>query len=104
VKLVNIEVGMERQFFAVHPCMEVPLMGIGISFAPYVLYLTISPRGAVHVIPINSNSDNDYSRTKEIGLLDAVKKQVRLYTDIENKMYRVSRRRMVVSMTRSGRH
>ena len=35
VPLVNIEVGMEKQFFAVDPCMEMPLHGIGISFTEH---------------------------------------------------------------------
>jgi hypothetical protein len=89
VPLVNIEVGMEKQFFAVAPCMEIPLYGIGISFSAHILYLTISPRGAVHVIPINCGTDNEYNRTKEIGLLNGVNRWVRLYTDQENKVYRV---------------
>ena len=59
------------------------------AFAKHILYLTISPRGAIHVIPINCETDNDYNRTKEIGLLDGVKRWVRLYTDLENKVYRV---------------
>ena len=69
--------------------MEVPLHGIGISFTKHMLYLTISPRGAIHVIPVICGTDNDYNRTKEIGLLDGVKRWVRLYTDQENKHYRV---------------
>ena len=35
LKLVNIEVGMEKQYFAVDPSMEVPLHGIGISFTKH---------------------------------------------------------------------
>jgi hypothetical protein len=89
VPLVNIEVGMEKQFFAVAPCMEIPLHGIGISFSAHILYLTVSPRGAVHVVPIGCGTENDYNRTKEVGLLDGIKRWVRLYTDRENKVYRV---------------
>ncbi|MET4483145.1 hypothetical protein [Bradyrhizobium sp. F1.13.3] len=89
LKLVNIEVGMEKQYFAVAPDMEVPLHGIGINFSKYTLYLTMSPGGAFHVIPIMVGSDNDYNRSKEYGLLDGVKRWVRLYTDQENKQYRV---------------
>lgn len=89
LKLVNIEVGMEKQYFAVDPSMEVPLHGIGINFTKHMLYLTIAPRGALHVIPVISGSDNDYNRTKEIGLLEGVKRWVRLYTDQENKQYRI---------------
>ena len=39
--------------------------------------------------PIGCGTENDYNRTKEIGLLDGVKRWVRLYTDQENKVYRV---------------
>ena len=103
VQLVNIEVGMEKQYFAVDPCMEIPLHGIGISFAEHTLYLTISPRGAIHVIPINCETDNEYNRTKEIGLLDGVKRWVRLYTDRRTRCTRCSRRRQVASTSRNGR-
>jgi hypothetical protein len=89
VKLVNVEVGMDRQYFAVDPSMEVPLHGIGINYTKHILYLTISPRGAIHVIPISCETENEYARTKEIGLLDGVKGWVRLYTDQENKVYKV---------------
>jgi hypothetical protein len=80
---------MERQFFAVDTGMEVPLAGIGISYSDHTLYLTVSPRGGVRVVPVNAASDNDYVRTKEAGLLDGVKQWVRLYTDLENKAYKV---------------
>ena len=53
------------------------------------LYLTITPEGGFRVIPVNCETDNEYTRTKEIGLLDGVKQWVRLYTDKANKRYRV---------------
>ena len=87
--LVNVEVGMEQQYFAVTPDMEMPLHGIGINFTEHLLYLTISPGGGFHVIPVNCETDNEYTRTKEIGLLDGVKRWVRLYTDRANKRYKV---------------
>ena len=89
VPIVNVEVGMEKQFFAVDDDMVVALAGIGITVADHALYLTVTPRGAVKIIPIHCASDNDYSRTKEIGLLDGIKQWVRLYTDQENKVYKV---------------
>ena len=89
VPLVNVEVGMEKQFFAVDDDMVVALAGIGITVTEHTLYLTVTPRGAVRIIPINCTSDNDYTRTKEIGLLDGVEQWVRLYTDQENKVYKV---------------
>jgi hypothetical protein len=89
VPLVNVEVGMERQYFAVDGTMVVALAGIGISVTKYTLYLTVTPRGAVRIIPINCTSDNEYNRTKELGLVAGIEHWVRLYTDQENKVYEV---------------
>jgi hypothetical protein len=89
VPMVDVEVGMEKQYFAVDTEMTVALAGIGINVTDHTLYLTITPRGGVRIIPINSSTDNDYTRTKEIGLLDGVDRWVRLYTDQENKNYKV---------------
>jgi hypothetical protein len=89
VPLVDLEVGMEKQYFAVDSEMVVALAGIGISVTEHTLYLTVTPRGGVKIIPINAATDNEYSRTKEIGLLDGVERWVRLYVDQENKVYKV---------------
>jgi hypothetical protein len=89
VPLVDIEVGMEKQYFAVDADMVVALAGIGITVSEHTLYLTVTPRGAVRIIPIHCATENEYARTKEIGLLDGVKEWVRLYTDQENKVYKV---------------
>ena len=80
---------MDKQYFAVDPGMEVPLIGIGMNFAKYTLYLTLSSLGTIHVIPILTETDNEYTRTKEIGLLDGVRRWVRFYTDKANKRYKV---------------
>ena len=49
--------------------------------------------GKVCIVPVrHANADgeqNEYSRTKEIGLRDGIKDWVRLWTDQENKCYRV---------------
>jgi hypothetical protein len=89
VSLVDIEVGMEKQFFAVTDDMVQALAGIGITVSEHVLYLTVTPNGSVRIIPINLNSDNEYNRTKEIGLIAGIDKWVRLYTDQANKCYKV---------------
>ena len=89
VPLVDIEVGMEKQFFAVDTEMVVALAGIGITVSEHTLYLTVTPRGSVRLIPIHRATDNEYARTKEIGLLDGIEQWVRLYTDQENKVYKV---------------
>jgi hypothetical protein len=93
VALVDIEVGMERQYFAVTDEMIVALAGIGITTSFHKLYLTVTSRGAVKIIPIRcANADgeqNEYHRTKELGLLQGRAKWVRLYTDSENRNYQV---------------
>jgi hypothetical protein len=89
VPLVDIEVGMERQFFAVDTKMEVPLAGIGITYTDHDLYLTVTPNGAVRIIPIDCVSDNEYTRTKEHALIEGIDHWVRMYTDRENKNYKV---------------
>jgi hypothetical protein len=89
VPLVDHEVGLEKQFFAVTDDMVVALAGIGIQVSEHTLYLIMTPRGAYKIIPINCTTDNEYTRTKEIGLLQAIKSWQRLYTDNENKVYKV---------------
>src|SRR5262245_13076201 len=89
VPLVDVEVGMERQYFAVDDDMVIALAGIGISVSEHALYLTVTPVGGVRIIPINATSDNDYTRTKEIGLLAGIQQWVRLYTDTANHAYKV---------------
>jgi hypothetical protein len=89
IPIVNIEVGMERQFFAVTDEMVVALAGIGITVSDHRLYMVVTPRGAVRIIPVNVTSENEYDRTREIGLIEGTKGWVRLYTDRENKNYKV---------------
>jgi hypothetical protein len=89
VPLVDLEVGMEKHYFAVDTDMVVALAGIGITVSEHTLYLTVTPRGSVRLIPINCTTDNEYARTKELGLLEGVKQWVRLFTDQENKVYKV---------------
>jgi hypothetical protein len=93
VSIVDLEVGMERQFFAVTKEMVVALGGIGITVSDHVLYLTVTSRGAIRVVPVRlANSDgeqNEYARTKEIGLMQGMEQWVRLYTDLENHCYQV---------------
>jgi hypothetical protein len=93
VPIVDLEVGMERQFFAVTPDMIEALSGIGITVTDHVLYLTVTARGGIRVVPVrqaNADGDqNEYHRTKEIGLIQAFDEWVRLYTDQENRCYKV---------------
>jgi hypothetical protein len=93
VSIVDLEVGMEQQFFAVTDEMVEALASIGITVSLHTLYLTVTSRGAVKIIPIRcANADgemNEYARTKEIGLIQGTKEWVRLYTDLENRVYKV---------------
>jgi hypothetical protein len=93
VPIVNLEIGMEKHFFAVTDEMVEALADIGITVADHALYLTVTSRGAVKIVPVRqANSDgeqNEYDRTKEIGLLQGRTKWVRLYHDSENRCYKV---------------
>src|SRR6516162_2852480 len=93
IPIVDLEVGMERQFFAVTDEMVEALASIGISVTDHTLYLTVTSRGAVKIVPVGgANADgeqNEYARTKEIGLLQGRDEWVRLYTDQENRAYKV---------------
>jgi hypothetical protein len=93
VPIVDIEVGMEQQFFAVTDEMVASLASIGIAVSDHALYLTVTSRGAVRVVPVRQadvdGEQNEYARTKEIGLLQGITEWVRLYTDRENRVYKV---------------
>jgi hypothetical protein len=91
--IVDIEVGMERTFFAVTKEMVVALAGIGITVTDHVLYLTVTSRGAVQIIPVRcpdvGGDQNEYHRTKELGLREGIHRWVRFFTDQENRCYKV---------------
>ena len=93
VPIVNVEIGMDKHYFAVAPDMVTALSGIGITVTDHALYLTVTSRGATRVVPVRqANSDgeqNDYDRTKEIGLIQAMHEWVRLFADLENRCYKV---------------
>jgi hypothetical protein len=93
VPIVDLEVGMDRHFFAVTDEMVLALSGIGITVTEHTLYLTVTSRGAVRLVPIRhagaDGEQNEYARTKEIGLTQAMDEWVRLYTDQENHVYKV---------------
>lgn len=93
VSIVDVEMGMERQFFAVTDEMVETLSAIGITVSPHTLYLTVTSRGAVRIVPVRGvdaeGEQNEYARTKEIGLVQGFDEWVRLYTDQENHCYKV---------------
>jgi hypothetical protein len=93
IPIVDVEVGMEQQFFAVTDDMVHALAGIGITVSLHTLYLTVTSRGAVRLIPVRcpdqDGDQNEYARTKELGLIQGMQEWVRLFTDQENRIYKV---------------
>jgi hypothetical protein len=93
MSIVDVEVGMEKQFFAVTADMVNALAGIGITVSDHTLYFTVTSRGHYRVVPVrisdDAESENEYNRTRELGLIDGIQGWVRLYTDRENKCYKV---------------
>ena len=92
--ILDHPVGMENKFFAVTPDMVVELQSIGITaVADYRLYLTQTSTGGLRLVPVRqANADgeqNEYHRTKEIGLVRGYDEWVRLFTDLENHCYKV---------------
>jgi hypothetical protein len=91
VPILNLEVGMETQFFSASPSMEKALFDIGITLADHTLYLTTTETGALKIVPVrcpDENGDqNEYHRTKEIAMLQGMEQWVRMF-DQENKSYR----------------
>ena len=73
VPIVDLEVGMEKQFFAVTDAMVEALAGIGITVTDHTLYFTVTSRGAYKIVPVRQagadGEQNEYARTKEIGLI-----------------------------------
>jgi hypothetical protein len=92
-RIVDHEVGMDKFFFAVTSDMVEPMASIGITASLYALYFTVTPRGAFRVVPVRQadgeNEQHEYTRTLEVGLIDGIKGWVRVYTDRENKCYKV---------------
>jgi len=92
VPLVDIEVGMDKHYIAVAPGMIEALGGIGITVTDHILYLIVTPRGGLRIIPIRGpDTDgemNEWSRTKEIALSDGIDGWVRMYCDRENNAYK----------------
>ena len=53
----------------------------------------MTSQGAVRIVPVRGadmdGAQNEYNRTKEIGLIQGQDEWVRLYTDLENHCYKV---------------
>jgi hypothetical protein len=59
-----------------------PLGAIGITVTDHVLYLTVTSGGALRIVPVrqavSDGEQNEYHRTKEIGLMQGMDEWVRL--------------------------
>ena len=104
--IVDLEVGMEKQFFAVTADMVEALNAIGITVTDHALYLTITSRGAIRIVPVRQATPTA-NRTN----ITAPKKSASCrastngcgYTPIrKTAATRFSRRRRDVSATRNG--
>jgi hypothetical protein len=93
VPIVTHEVAKEQQFFVVSADMVEALNAIGITVADHTLYFTVTPRSAYRICPVRqANADgeqNEYNRTREIGLIRGIDEWVRLYHDEPNNCYNV---------------
>jgi hypothetical protein len=93
VPMVDHEVGMEKRYCAVTDPMIEALASIGISVSLHTVYLTTTARGSVRIVPVrcldSEGNQNEYHRTKEVGLLAGRTKWVRIYVDRENRSYMV---------------
>ena len=56
VPIVDLEIGMEKTFFAVTPDMTEALGSIGITVTNHALYLTITARGGIRIVPCRQAS------------------------------------------------
>jgi hypothetical protein len=92
VDIVVDQVGLDQKFYAVDPSMAEELQSIGISYAPHTLYLIMTTKGALRVVPIRcpdpDGTRNDYAASKELAFREAEDGWLRIYTDRENSCYR----------------
>jgi hypothetical protein len=92
VPLVGVEIGMDKHFIAVMPNMIEPLSGMGIVTADHTLYLTVTPEGGLRIIPVRGlnveGEQNEWDRTKEKALIEAMDGWFRMYADRANNAYK----------------
>ena len=92
VPMVIVEVGMDHHFIAVMPNMVEPLASMGITVADHTLYLTVTPEGGLRIIPVRGpnaeGEQNEWDRTKEMALIEAMDAWFRMYTDRANNAYK----------------
>ena len=84
---------MDRHYIAVAPNMVEPLASIGITVADHVLYLIVTPRGGLRIIPDprpqrGRRDERMGSDQRDGALIDGIDGWVRMYTDRENGAYK----------------
>jgi hypothetical protein len=93
VRMYAKTVGMDTEYYAIHPSMWTAFASIDVTLANFRLYEILTHDGAHFVHPVrqadHGDSQNEYTRTKEIALETATTKWVRISTDKANKKYRV---------------
>ena len=92
IAMVNVEVGMDKHFVAVMPNMVEPLDSMGITVADHTLYLTVTPEGGLRIIPVRcpnaEGEQNEWDRTKELAMIEAMDGWFRLYADRPNNGFK----------------
>lgn len=105
--VIDLEVGMEKQFFVATEDMVASLAAIGITVADYTLYLTVNASGAVHLVPVRccegDGAQNEYSRTKRKAFSTASKSGCGSTPIRRTIATRSIRHRKGVTLIRSGR-
>ena len=93
VPIVTHEVAKEQHHFVVAADMVEALNSVGITVADHALYFTVTSGGAYRVCPVRQadadGEQNEYHRTREIGLIRGIGEWVRLYHDAPNNCYKV---------------
>jgi len=92
IPMVINEVGMDKHFIAVLPHMIEPLASMGIAVADHTVYLTVTPEGGLRIIPVRcaneEGAQNEWDRTKEMALIEAMDAWFRMYADRANNAYK----------------
>jgi hypothetical protein len=91
--IVDHEAGLDKHFYVVAPSMVAELASIGIDVLPHALYQIITVEGAIRLVPVRQadkeGGQNEWSASKERGLIKGVDRWVRLISDLPNGRYRV---------------
>jgi hypothetical protein len=82
------ETGMETADCVVTPRMVEEFAAIHVDVLPHYLYLPITSEAALRWVAVSRDFENDWNRTKNMVLLEAMKHWVRASSDRANSKYR----------------